>query len=72
MARVPELDRDQTLDALMRQWPGAVGVFIRHGVHCVGCSLAPFHCLKDAAYLHGINEDRLAREITEACGPQET
>ena len=65
MASRPELDRDQTLDALMRQWPGAVSVFIQNGIHCVGCSLSPFHCLKDAAQLHGVSEDWLAREIMD-------
>ena len=66
MTGLDEIDRDQTLDALMRQWPAAVDVFIQHGIHCVGCSLAPFHRLRDAARLHGVSEDRLAREIVEA------
>jgi hybrid cluster-associated redox disulfide protein len=60
------IDPDLPLDQLMRQWPSAVRVFIRHEIHCVGCTLAPFHCLRDASILHDVDEDMLVREILEA------
>ncbi len=59
------IDPDLPLDELMRRWPSAVRVFIRHEIHCVGCTLSSFHCLRDAAVLHGVDEDMLVREILQ-------
>ncbi|MEX0347738.1 MAG: hypothetical protein AB3N20_22645 [Rhizobiaceae bacterium] len=61
-----KIDRLQPLDELMRQWPASIGVFIRHDIHCVGCTLSHFHCLRDAAYLHKLDEDLIVREIARA------
>ena len=66
MKKVSDIDPDQPLDQLMRQWPSAIRIFIENDIHCVGCSLAPFHCLKDAAEFHGIDEDTIARKIIAA------
>lgn len=65
MTTESEIDRDLPLDQLMQQWPVSIRVFIRRDIHCVGCTLAPFHSLRDAANLHGIDEDEVVREILE-------
>lgn len=60
-----KIDRNQPLDELIRQWPSSISVFIRHDIHCVGCTLSHFHCLRDAARLHNIDEGFIVREIVE-------
>ena len=42
-----------TADTLVRDvvaaYPHTVLVFVRHGLHCPGCYMAPFHTLADSA-----------------------
>ncbi|MEZ5810146.1 MAG: hypothetical protein R3D45_01930 [Rhizobiaceae bacterium] len=65
-----DIDLDQPLEELMRQWPSAVPVFIRHNILCVGCALSSFHCLRDASALHGVDSRMIVREILAAAPPR--
>jgi len=56
--RMGELLSDDKLDSLslhtiMTRWPATVHVFIGWRLHCVGCPIADFHRLADAAREHG-------------------
>lgn len=57
MKRKPPLDPELIVDEVMTVWPGAIEVFLRHRMQCVGCELAPFHSLEYAANEHGVPED---------------
>lgn len=45
---------DLSLAELMNRWPRTVRVFLDRRMHCVGCPIAPFHTLVDAAEEHGL------------------
>ncbi|MBN9364226.1 MULTISPECIES: DUF1858 domain-containing protein [unclassified Devosia] len=51
---------------IMQRWPPTMGVFIDFGMHCVGCPIAVFHTLADAADEHGLSLAELAREVEAA------
>lgn len=34
--------------------PSTIRLFIEWHLHCIGCPIAPFHTLDDAAFEHGI------------------
>ncbi|TIS87844.1 DUF1858 domain-containing protein [Mesorhizobium sp.] len=57
---------DTTMDAIMRGWPATIRVILQHGMLCVGCPIAPFHTVFDAAREHGVNEERLHRDLRAA------
>lgn len=61
---------DQTLSEIMTTWPQTVQVFLRHGMHCVGCMVGPFHTIEDACMEYHLDEAEFRRElecaITEA------
>jgi hybrid cluster-associated redox disulfide protein len=61
-----EPDLRLTLDELMRRWPGTISVFVRHRMACVGCMMAPFMTVADAAREYGLDAASLGRELTEA------
>ncbi|MGT2466213.1 DUF1858 domain-containing protein [Mesorhizobium atlanticum] len=44
-----KLNHDATMDGIMRQTPAAVRVVLQHGMLCVGCPIASFHTISDAA-----------------------
>ena len=59
----PLLDVDMTMDEIMRRWPQAIRVVIRTGMLCVGCPVASFHTVSDAAREHGLDETALRRAL---------
>ena len=54
---------DMTMDAIMRQWPDTIRVLIDHGLLCVGCPIAPFHLVTDAARAHHLDEAMLLQDL---------
>lgn len=48
---------------ILSQRPNAFRVFLRNGMACVGCCLAAFETIADAAAAYGLDERRLLREI---------
>ncbi|MEJ2209610.1 MAG: DUF1858 domain-containing protein [Anaerolineae bacterium] len=46
--------------------PQTVLVFVRHGLHCPGCYIAPFHTLADTAREYHIPIAPLLRELNQA------
>ena len=58
-----DLQRD--VASLLAEIPQAVAVFLHHGMACVGCSMAKFETLQDAAHIYGLDPIRLLNEIDE-------
>ncbi|MBI1291451.1 DUF1858 domain-containing protein [bacterium] len=63
MSRKPKLDPDMSMDDIMRAWPDAIGVVIRHGMLCAGCPIAIFHTLPEACKEHRVDEELFLREL---------
>ncbi len=59
-------DRTTRMDELFRRYPELIPVVARKRMYCVGCLLAPFHDIRDAASEHGIDEDTLYAELLDA------
>jgi hybrid cluster-associated redox disulfide protein len=65
--RPPSLDDpDLPLAELMSQWPEMVQVFLRHHMLCVGCSVSPFHTLRDACHEYHLEEAAFRAELHES------
>lgn len=56
---------DLCVAEIMRRWPSTIRVFIDAGMKCVGCPIAPFHTLADAASEHRISLAGLERRVWE-------
>lgn len=59
-------DHDMTMDAIMRRWPGTIRVILGHGLLCVGCPIASFHTVADAAREHVLDEEMLIHDLMKA------
>ncbi len=67
--RTPKLDDpDLELNALMRQWPETIAVFLRHRMFCVGCMINPFHTVIDACLEYDLDEKEFRQELKQAIG----
>ncbi|WP_367281212.1 DUF1858 domain-containing protein [Sneathiella sp.] len=53
------------VDGIMRIWPQSISVFINNRMQCIGCPLATFHTIVDAAREHEIDLDRLLEDLNK-------
>lgn len=54
---------DLSVAEIMSTWPQTIRIFLDLRMHCVGCPIAPFHTLPDAAEEHGLSLAGLVAEI---------
>ena len=54
---------DLSVAEIMSTWPSTIRVFLDRRMQCVGCPIAPFHTLTDAAEEHGLLLARLVSEV---------
>ncbi|MFD2055391.1 DUF1858 domain-containing protein [Mesorhizobium calcicola] len=57
---------DATMDEIMHGSPAAIRVVLQHGLLCVGCPIASFHTVSDAAREHDLNADQLSADLQAA------
>ena len=66
---------DLSLAEIMSGWPSTIRLFLDKRMHCVGCPIAPFHTLVDAAEEHGLLPAELVADVEhlqqlEIAGPE--
>jgi hybrid cluster-associated redox disulfide protein len=62
----PTVDKEMTVDEIMRRWPATIRVFIRHRMLCIGCPIGVFHTVGDACDAHQADEESFSRELLAA------
>jgi hybrid cluster-associated redox disulfide protein len=58
-----------TVESVLTRSPRAAKVFLDHGMACVGCTMAPFDTVADAADAYGLDAHRLAAELAGTIRP---
>jgi hybrid cluster-associated redox disulfide protein len=61
---------DMLVDDVMQRWPATIRVFLDTRMRCVGCPVACFHTVDDAAREHGIDREALLRALRLAADSQ--
>ncbi|TPJ27254.1 DUF1858 domain-containing protein [Mesorhizobium sp. B2-7-2] len=61
-----KLNDDATMDGIMRATPATIRVVLQYGMLCVGCPIAAFHTVSEAAREHDLDEDQLRRDLEAA------
>ncbi|HEX6976156.1 MAG TPA: DUF1858 domain-containing protein [Vicinamibacterales bacterium] len=51
------------MDELIARWPSARGPLARKGMACVGCPMARFETLGEAAAAYGLDSQELLSEV---------
>lgn len=54
-----------TIEEVVSQYPESMMVFMRHGLHCVGCHVSAFESIEEGAMAHGINVDALVSDLNK-------
>lgn len=64
----PLVTPESLIAHVLRTWPQTIGVFLRHRMACVGCSMSAFDTLGDAAQSYGIDVARFVAELEAVIG----
>ncbi len=50
---------------VLGRWPETAEVFHHHSMACVGCAVAPFYTIIDAAIVYGLSPEGLVEEFLQ-------
>lgn len=59
------ITKEMTIEEVVTQYPETMMVFMRHGLHCVGCHVSAFESIEEGAMAHGINVDALVMDLNK-------
>ncbi len=54
-----------TIKEIVEKNPKAAEVFAKHGMHCLGCAMAHFETLEQGCAAHGIDVDKLLKDLNK-------
>ena len=58
-----KVNQDMTIKNVLDLDPGVAPIFMKHGLHCLGCPGATMESIKDAGKVHGIDVEKLTEEL---------
>ncbi len=57
------IKKNDKIEDIVEQYPETMMVFMKHGLHCVGCHVSAFESIEEGAMVHGINVDALVDDL---------
>jgi hybrid cluster-associated redox disulfide protein len=57
------IDLNLTVEEAVANQPGLATLFVRHHMICVGCYIARFHTLREAALMYHLDPEQLIEEV---------
>lgn len=62
----PEVLGEMKITDVLERWPATADVFHTHAMACVGCAVAPFFSIADAAAVYGLPPVQFIDELLAA------
>lgn len=59
------ITKETTIEEVVKQYPETMMVFMKHGLHCVGCHVSEFESIEEGAMAHGIDVDMLVADLNK-------
>ncbi len=60
-----KITKDSNLLEVVQKHPETAEVFMKHGLHCIGCMAAQYESIEQGAKAHGIDVKKLVKELNE-------
>lgn len=61
-----KITKNMSLKDIISKYPETFEIFMKYGLHCIGCHMAQFENLEEGAKAHGIDVDKLVKDLNEA------
>lgn len=59
------ITKENSITDTVERYPETVEVFMKHGMHCLGCMAARFENIEQGALAHGIDVDKLMEDLNK-------
>ncbi len=59
------IDKNMSIDDIVRKHPETIPIFERYGLGCVGCQAALFENIEQGAEIHGIDVSALIEDLNK-------
>ena len=60
-----DISKDMSFSEIMQKNPDVIGILLEKGMHCIGCPMAMQETLEQGAVAHGLDPDKLMKEIED-------
>lgn len=61
-----KITKDMIIGEIVNKYPETANVFMKNGLQCIGCMMAMMETLEQGAKSHGIDMEKLLKELNEA------
>ena len=59
------ITKETTIEEVVKKYPETMVVFMKHGLHCVGCHVSTFESIEEGAMAHGVDVDALVIDLNK-------
>ena len=60
-----KITKDMTISDVLNKDKNLAPIFMKHGLHCLGCPGATMESIADAGKVHGIDVDKLVQDLND-------
>lgn len=60
-----KITKDQSFAEILNNHPELLEILLEKGMHCFGCSMAQIENIEQGALAHGLNPDKLVKELNK-------
>ena len=72
MAPSGAVNENNSVADILARSPHAARLLFDHGMHCVGCAVAPFETIAEACAIYGVSVDRLLLDLFRSIEAERT
>jgi hybrid cluster-associated redox disulfide protein len=58
-----KITKDMTFGQVLTDYPQVAPIFLKFGMHCIGCHIAVSETIEQGAVAHGVDTDELVNEL---------
>ena len=58
-----KVNKDVIITEVLDMDQSTANIFMKHGMHCIGCPVASSEKISEAAVVHGIDADKLINDL---------
>jgi hybrid cluster-associated redox disulfide protein len=66
------ITKEMPIGDVVRKYPKTIEIFMRHGLHCIGCAVAAFESIEEGAIAHGIEIEPLMADLNTVAATEAT
>jgi len=64
--KMAEITKDMNIGEVVKKYPETIEIFMKHGLHCIGCAASHFENIELGANAHGIDVDKLIEDLNKS------